>query len=133
MVVIDHDPHRYTLGDLHEVAGGVIRRQQAELGSGGRRYTLHAAMHGLVIQRIDGKADRLPQAHVGHLGFFHVGDDPASFRHQCHQLRAGIDVSPEANTDLPQLTVTGRHDAGVVQVDTCQLNRRLGVGDRSLQ
>src|SRR5262245_58995896 len=49
---VEHDLHRNALHDLHEIPGGVFRRQQAEARAGGRRDAVHVAVEGLASVRV---------------------------------------------------------------------------------
>src|SRR6218665_31161 len=67
--LVDGDAHRYALRDLGEVAGGVVRLDDAELGTGGRRESLDMAGELCVFQRIDADLDLLAGLDIGKLGF----------------------------------------------------------------
>src|SRR5450830_2145718 len=60
---VDDDPYRHPLGDLDEVAGGVVGLQQDELRAGRRGNALHPASKASMIEGINGKTRRLPHPH----------------------------------------------------------------------
>ncbi len=86
-----------------------------------------------MVQGIHRETGRLADAHVGHLRFLHIGDDPQGIGYQRHQLGTGVDIGAQARPDLPQLPVPWRGHAGVVQVDAGQGHGGLGILDRSQQ
>src|SRR5258708_6754527 len=53
LALVEYDPHWHALHHLGEIAGGVVRRQQRELRSAGRRDALDTAPQRLVGKRID--------------------------------------------------------------------------------
>src|SRR5262249_41264060 len=103
------DLDRHALDDLDEVAAGVFRRQQAELGARGRRDALDAALDVAVV-RVDFHGRALSGLDVPELRFLEVGDDPdVSERDDRQQGLPGLH-------DLPRLDAFPGDDAG---------NRRL--------
>src|ERR1700685_1713410 len=67
--VVQRDLDRNTLHDFCEVAGGVVGRQQSELGSAGWRDLDHFAANELSRIFVNTQFGRVPNLHVGQLGF----------------------------------------------------------------
>ena len=68
------DPHRNALYHLDEVSGGVVRRQQGELGAGGGAQALHATAERHARIGIDGDGGLVAGLHLADLGLL-IGDD----------------------------------------------------------
>src|SRR5258707_5682208 len=58
--LVELDADRDALDHLGEIAGGIVGRQQRELRSTGRRYSVDAAMQLLVRGSVDCDVDWLP-------------------------------------------------------------------------
>src|SRR5437879_3721804 len=57
----ERNPHRDALHDLGEIAGRVVRWQQAELGAAGRGETLDPALQDLIRIGVDRHLGELPR------------------------------------------------------------------------
>src|SRR5512139_538029 len=73
---IELDSQRDPLGDLDPVAGGVLRRDDRELGAGGRAQAFDHALPGGIGIGVDTDGDRLARADVGEVGLGEVGLNP---------------------------------------------------------
>src|SRR5690606_11826445 len=101
MVLVEADLYRNALHHLGKVAGGVVRRQQAELRARGGEQAIDGALHRLVIERIEGQGDALVLAHALDLGFLEVGLHPQILaRHQGQQMITGLHVLADAHGAL---------------------------------
>src|SRR5256885_4411510 len=69
------DANRHPLGDLGEVAGRVLGRQQRELGARGRGNAFDRAFDGSAVPGIDGDLGFLTRPHIGKLGLLEIGFD----------------------------------------------------------
>ena len=68
--------HRYPLLNLDPVAGSVLRRQQGELGAGGRADAFDTRGPGKVRVGVDHHGGLLADLHIGEMNFLEVGFDP---------------------------------------------------------
>jgi hypothetical protein len=75
-VVVEHNAHGHTLHDLGEVAGCILRRDDAELGARRRSKTRDVAMKGYTWYGSSDDLGRLTFAHPGELAFLEIGIDP---------------------------------------------------------
>src|SRR6266481_6965112 len=71
--LVELDANRDALDHLGEIAGGIVGRQQRELRSTGRRYSLDAAVQFLAWETVDGHLDRLARLHPRLFGLLVVG------------------------------------------------------------
>ncbi len=90
---IDGDLHGQALGDLGEVAHGVLHRDQGELRAGGRgeesTWPLISCLPKASAWMVTGWPTRRP----GDLGLLEVGDHIGlAQRHDAHQGRAGAHI-----------------------------------------
>src|SRR5258708_10907132 len=93
LVGIERDPDRDALHDLGEIAGGVVRRQQRELRTGGRRNPLHAAVQFLMREAVDRQIDGLTRPDPSELRFLEIRDYiDIRQRHDVDQIGAYIDI-----------------------------------------
>src|SRR5690606_12084405 len=101
VIIGDRDLDRYPLHHLGEIAGGIVRRQQAELGTGSREQAVDVALYRLVIKGIKLQGHRLASAHALYLGFLEVGLHPqVTGRHDRQQVIAGLHVLADAHAAL---------------------------------
>src|SRR3954468_11071821 len=70
------DLHGNALHDLHEVAGRVLRRQQAELGARGRGDAVDVPLELAAAERVDFDDGLLPRLHRLELRLLEVRGDP---------------------------------------------------------
>ena len=75
-IVIKLNAHRHPLNDFGEIAGRILRRNDAELRAGGRRKAQHPAMERDVGQHIGHDRGRLAFADMGELALLEIGIDP---------------------------------------------------------
>jgi hypothetical protein len=88
-IVVEHNARGHTLHDLGEIAGRVLRRDDAELGASCRRKARDATMKGDARYGISDDLCRLTFAHPGELAFLEIGIDPqAVSRHDGQELGA---------------------------------------------
>ena len=122
------DAHRHALHDLGEIAGGVVGRQQAELGAAGRREALDAAGQRPVGIGVDRDLGRLARPHPGQLRLLEIGRDiDMRQRHQRQQLRPGLDVLPGPAGAVAGDAGDRRPDHRVVEVVLGQLQAGAGL------
>src|SRR5512135_1405259 len=69
------DAHRHALGDLHPVAGGVLRRQQREGSAGAAADAFYRAFEMLARVHVDLDVHVLAGMDAGQLGLLVVGVD----------------------------------------------------------
>jgi hypothetical protein len=88
---VERDAHRHALHHLDPVAGGVLRRQQRESGTGAGAHAGHGALvFDLAAVHVGHQLHRLADAELAQLHFLEVGVDPdLAERHDRHQRRAG--------------------------------------------
>src|SRR5712691_3564737 len=75
LALVERDTDRDALHDLGEIAGGVVRRQQRELRSAGRRNPAHAAVQFLLREAVDRQIDRLARLDPRELRLLVIRDD----------------------------------------------------------
>ncbi|MPL60705.1 hypothetical protein SDC9_06266 [bioreactor metagenome] len=111
-------PHRHALRHLHPVAGGVLRRQDRELGPGARAHGFDRGGVAAVREGVELDLRGLARAHAADLGFLEIRLDPgvAGFD-QREQRGAGGD-------ELAGLEAVGPVDHAV--------GRRLHRGQRQV-
>ena len=112
----EDDLDRHALDDLGEVAGGVIGRQQGELGARGRREAVDGAEQGLARHGVDLHADVLARLQVGQLGFLEVGGQPDVLLHDGGQLLARLDALAHLDGALADAAGDRRDDAVVAEL-----------------
>ncbi len=115
--------HRYALHHTREVAGGVLRRQQAEQSAGSRGQAVHAALNGMRRVDVGGQPHLHPRPHLRKLGLLEIGGDiqtPGRRRHR-DELRAGLHVLSELGSPVADDTIERGTDHRVGQVVRGQL------------
>ena len=128
------DAHRDALHDLGEVAGGVLRRQQAELRARGRRDALDAAgrRRGRERRRSAG-APAVPRRELGDLGLLEVRlDVDRRQRHHREQPLAGRHEVADRDREVADGAVEGRAQHRRVEVARRLVARGGEAGDRRL-
>src|SRR5262245_33113772 len=73
---VEVDLHRDTLDDFHEVTGGVLRWQQAELRAGRGGDAVDVRFERAASKGVDGNIRLLPGAHGLQLRLLEVRRDP---------------------------------------------------------
>src|SRR5690554_6223207 len=127
VIAVDHYLDRNALYHLGEVAGGIVRRQQAELGTGGREQAVDVALYRLIVEGVEDQGGALALVHALDLGFLEIGLDPqVPVRYQGQQMRAGLHVLPRADAALSDPTCHRGANLGAGEVD-------LGGGDVAFQ
>src|SRR5690242_16063788 len=95
LIFVEADAHRKTLHHLHIVAAGVLRREQARHGPGGRWEAFDVAAKILTV-RIDGNGGLLAGVNPAQLCFLEVCRDPEVIDlGDEEQLLAGLHVVPD--------------------------------------
>src|SRR5690554_6988740 len=118
MLVGQHYLDRNALYHLGEVAGGIVRRQQAELGTGGREQAVDVALYRLIVEGVEDQGGALALVHALDLGFLEIGLDPQiPVRYQGQQMRAGLHVLPRADAALSDPTCHRGANLGAGEVD----------------
>src|ERR1700686_1105290 len=74
LALVELNPDRDALDHLGEIAGSIVGRQQRELRSAGRRYSLYAAMQLLVREGVDRNINGLTWLNSRELRLLVVGD-----------------------------------------------------------
>src|SRR5690606_26029878 len=118
VVAVDHYLDRNALHHLGEVAGGVVRRQQAELGTGGREQAVDVSLYRLIVEGVEDQGGALALVHALDLGFLEIGLDPqVPVRYQGQQMLAGLYIL--SRTDAALADPTGHRSAnlGARQID----------------
>src|SRR4029079_13986723 len=131
---LEIDLYRDALHHLHEVAGRVLRRQQAELGAGRRGDAVDVALELAAAERVHFDRGLLAGTHRLQLRLLEVGGDPDLLE---------IDDRPQRLSrldDLPRLdrlaaddAGAGGLDGGVFEVQLRLLQRGLGLRDPRLR
>jgi hypothetical protein len=118
------------LHHLGEIAGRVVRRQQAELRTARRRDALDTACDHGPRKGVDGYLRFLAEPDTGQLRLLVVGDHPDVLqRDDGNDLRAGMDILPGPDAVFADHAVDRRDDPGVTEIDLRQIERRpLGLG-----
>src|SRR4051812_3164842 len=92
------DTDGHPLGDLGEVAGGVLRRQQREFRAGSGRDALDGAVDLGAVQGVDRDLGVLPGPHLGELRLLEVGFDIGGRdRDQGHEPLPRLDILSRLN------------------------------------
>ena len=89
-IVFKFDAHRHTLNDLGEIAGRILRRDDAELRARGRREACDAAAKADAGQHVGNNFGGLALANARQLTFLEVGINPQA---------AGRDDGQELGSD----------------------------------
>src|ERR1700733_6029783 len=117
-----------TLYNLREIARGVVGRQQSELRSAGRRDLDHFATNELSGIFVKAQFGRVPNFHVGQLGFAIVRFDPLGQCNKGDDLGAGGDELPRPNLPFAHRAVVWSVIFGVAEVHlNCHQAGLLGV------
>ena len=74
------------------------------------------ALEGAARIGVHPDLDRLAGAHVRQLDFLEVGDDPIAARHNRHERLTGLDIRARFHHAARDVTVFGRDDLGVGQI-----------------
>src|ERR1700736_1004427 len=118
LVLVEDDPDRNALHHLGEIAGGVVRWQQRELRSGGRRNPLDAAVQFLVRETVDGDVDGLARFDPRQLGLLVIGDHiDIRQRHDVDETAADIDIVARLNLAFADDAIEGCYDLGVAELE----------------
>ena len=129
--LVDHDLHRDALHDLDVVAGGVLRRQQAEARPGAGLDAVHVPFEQLVGVGVHPDRGRLPGLHIAELSLLEVRDHPYLAGHDGEERLAHLHVGSRLHAlprDPPGLR---RVDLRVGQIELCLAHRRLVLRDLS--
>src|SRR5262245_7352116 len=136
--VVEDDLDGNALHHLDEVAGGVLRRQQAETPAGAGLDAIHTPSEASGAIGIDRDLDRLPRAYVSQLCLHEVGYHPDVVRHDCHQRLADVHVCASFNaltrhapTDRGKDLRGGEIDGPLFDSGSCLLD--LGVSEVGLR
>src|SRR5205807_6738770 len=113
-----------------EVAGGILRRQQAERRARTWLYGIHAAGQLAIGISVDSEFDGLAGAHVGELRLLVVRDNPDFIRDEHRQALAGGDEDTRRTAQLDDAAGLGRHDVGIAEVQFCLVELRLRLLQR---
>src|SRR5262245_1523950 len=103
---VEHDLHGDALDDFDEVAGGILRRQQAEARAGRAGDAVHFALELASAERVDFDFGALAWTHVPQLRLFEVRGHPHVIDlHEREERLARLD-------DLSRIDAFLRDDAG---------------------
>ena len=131
-IVVEHNAHGHTLHDLGEVAGCILRRDDAELGARRRSKTGDVAMKGQTRYGISDDLGRLAFAHACELAFLEIGIDPQAVRrHDGQELGANRRIGADARTAIADDPVDWRTDFRVAQIEARQIAISVGLIDVS--
>ena len=111
------NPHRHALHDLGEIAGRVVRRQQAELGAAGRREALDPALQRLIRIGVDRDLGKLSRPHSRQLRLLEIRRDVDVRQwHQRQQLGPGLDVLADLAGAIAGHSRNRRADHRIVEI-----------------
>ena len=130
--LVEDDLHRHALHHLDVVAGGVLRRQQAEAGAGAGLQTVDMAAQRPVGIGVDGDLDRLARPHVGKLRLLEVGRHPGSADGEIGEGLVCLHDVADIHRALGHAACLRRHDPCVGQVELGRAHLRLGLRDLGL-
>ncbi len=82
---VEKDFYRYALDNLDKIPGGVIGRQQSEIGSGPWLKAIDASGEFMVRQGIDFDLYGLANLHALELGLLNIGENPHVVLDNGHQ------------------------------------------------
>src|SRR5450830_2008838 len=101
--------HRNPLYDFGEVAGGIVRRQQAELRPGGGEQAVDPRLDRRIAISVERQLGLLPWLHMADLGFLEVGLNPdVLVGDDRQQVGAGLHVLAIARGALADEAADGR-------------------------
>src|ERR1035441_6542398 len=100
-LAVESDPDRHTLDDSGEVARGVVRRQQRELGAAGRSEALDPASKYAAGKGVHMQPHGLAWLNPGKLRLFEVGYHPSIRLDQCQQCLPRLDAVAGFEVLLP--------------------------------
>ena len=134
VVVGQLDADRQPLDDLHEVAGGVLRRQQGEGLTGPHGEAGDAALELMpAAVHVDLAAHALADAQVGQLSLLEVGVDPdLGERADGHQALPGLDVVAGVDVAAGDHAVDLADDVAVAEVQLGLVQVALGLEELGL-
>src|SRR5258706_8455642 len=113
--LVELDANRDALDHFGEIAGGIVGRQQRELRSTGRCYSLDAAMQLLVREGVDCDVDGLTWLNSRELRLL-VGDHVHTWqRHDIDQIASDVDVVTCLNLPFTNDAIERCHDPGVTE------------------
>src|SRR5258708_25948289 len=125
--LVELDANRDALYDLGEIAGGIVGRQQRELRSTGRRYSLDAAMQLLVRESVDCDVDGMAWTNSRELRLLVVGDHVHAWqRHDFDQIAPDVDVVTWLNLPFTNDAIKRCDDLGVAELEPGRGQRGLG-------
>ena len=115
---IEHELDRHALHHLGEVAGGVLRRQQAEQRAGRRRQAVHPAVHRRTGIDVRDQPHLHARLHAAQLRLLEVGDDVELLgqRRDGDELRGRRHMLAEFGGAVAGDAVERRADHGVGEV-----------------
>ncbi len=126
--------YRNPLYDFGEVAGGIVRRQQAELRARSGKQAVDSRIDWHVAVGVKDQFGFLAGLHVTNLGFLEIGLNPdVLIRNDRHQISTCLHILAFAGSALADQAADGRVDfaAGQVQFGLGQIG--FGVGDHGVE
>ena len=105
--VVERDLDRHALHDFREIAGRVVRWQERELRSAGRRDLEHSAAYHFAGIHIDADVDRIADLDVGQLRLAEIRLYPRRPADEGQHLRAGDTSCPGRTCRSPTVPSAG--------------------------
>jgi hypothetical protein len=127
VTVVDRPGRRILFVSSSEVSRRILRRYDAEGGSGGGRQTRDGALDGLVGRDVRNDSRLLSGPHFSELVFLEVRIDPKAFRgDDGNEVGAVGDVSSDLRGTIADKAVDRRTDFGIAEIELgC---RKVGFG-----
>ena len=120
------------LDDLDVVAGGVLGREERELGAGGSADLGDLAVELAAAEGVDLRCDVLAGTHLGELGLLEVGGDPeVGERDDGEEVLADAEVRADLHVLFVDDAGGGGGDVGVAEVEQRLIDLGLGLLDVS--
>ena len=124
-LLIEHDLDWDALNDLDKIAGGVLRRQQAESGPTAGLDAIDMATENAPRIGVNIDVDRLARAHFANLDFLKVRCHPDIARHKHHQGLPGLRIVPLCRQELRDPARRRRGNSGAREIGFSLLQGRL--------
>ena len=130
MIVREIDSNRQPLHDLHEVARGILGRQQREGLAGAHGETGDPALEfATTAVHVDLAAHPLADPQIGELGLLEVGVDPdLGERPDSHQVLPGLNVVAGIDVAPGDHAVDFGNDVAIAKVQLRLREVALGLG-----
>jgi len=129
-IVFEFDAHLHPLDDLGEIAGRILRRDDAELRARGRREACNATTKTDTRQHVGNDFNRLARSDARQLTFLEIGVNPqAARRNDGEQLGSGCRIGASARAAVTDYPVDWRANFCIGKIE----EREIALGQSLIE